>query len=692
MSPKILLAAALMSAALSADVTLFDFGDAAAVAALASKDVEIEAVKGSAGPALRVKTGTSYTWPSIYIRQAGGWDLSAYGQIQIPLENLQNKPVTVFCRVDSQPRAGGGKRLSRIFRVLVEGERSEVLRIPLLPMNNASGLKASDFFGMRGMPFLGADGMYCDQILEVVVYVDQPKESHLLEYGNPVASGSAASLNIPEKPFPFIDAFGQFIHRSWPGKVKDEADLKARFGQETADLASHPRPSSWNKWGGWAQGPALQATGFFRAEKYEGKWWLVDPDGRLFFSHGIDCVTTGDSTPLDDRQTWFASLPAEDGPFAAAFGKYKSHMSGYHYYNREVKTLSFLKVNLMRKYPGDWQEAFIARALERLPSWGLNTIANWSRPEIYLRRQVPYTATLGTWGPEIAGSSGYWGKFKDVFHPDFRANLVKRLANHPSLGDPWCLGFFVDNELAWGDETSLALGALLSPATQPAKIAFVEDLKKKYGDIQKLNAQWGTTAASWDEFLAKEQKPDAVKARADLRAFYTRLARVYFQTIRDCLKAAAPKQLYLGCRFAWDNDLAIAASRDFCDVVSFNIYAKSPLEKGKALAAAGDKPLIIGEFHFGALDRGQFHTGLVAVKDQAERAATYTRYVTDALKHPNLVGTHWFQFMDSPTLGRALDGENYQIGFVDNCDTPYAEIVAASRALGQTMYAVRSKK
>jgi hypothetical protein len=220
----------------------------------------------------------------------------------------------------------------------------------------------------------------------------------------------------------------------------------------------------------------------------------------------------------------------------------------------------------------------------------------------------------------------------------------------------------------------------------------VDDLKARYGDIEKLNVKWGTQILSWEALLANEVKPDKAKAREDLTNFYAKISATYFRGVRDVLKEAAPNQLYLGCRFAWDNDLVIRVSREFCDVVSFNIYGRSPLEKGKAIAMAGDKPVIIGEFHFGALDRGQFHTGLVPVKDQNERAAAYTRYVTDALNHPNLVGTHWFQYMDSPTLGRTLDGENYQIGFLDNADTTYPELVAASRGIGKSMYGMRAKK
>jgi hypothetical protein len=102
------------------------------------------------------------------------------------------------------------------------------------------------------------------------------------------------------------------------------------------------------------------------------------------------------------------------------------------------------------------------------------------------------------------------------------------------------------------------------------------------------------------------------------------------------------------------------------------------------------KPVIIGEFHFGALDRGLFHPGLVPVASQKERANTYRRYVTDCLKSPVIVGCHWFMYQDEPLTGRIYDGENYQIGFVDIADTPYQETVEASRAVAADMYDVRA--
>ena len=61
--------------------------------------------------------------------------------------------------------------------------------------------------------------------------------------------------------------------------------------------------------------------------------------------------------------------------------------------------------------------------------------------------------------------------------------------------------------------------------------------------------------------------------------------------------------------------------------------------------------------------------------------APYEAYVRSALEHPNIVGTHWHQFSDQATTGR-FDGENFNVGFTDVCDTPYYEMVEAIRNVG----------
>jgi hypothetical protein len=333
---------------------------------------------------------------------------------------------------------------------------------------------------------------------------------------------------------------------------------------------------------------------------------------------------------------------------------------------------------------------FTALAHQRLRSWGMNTIANWPDPQVCLARKTPYILPVFHNSRRLEGSAGYWGKFYDVFDPQFASELRRNMAREKgvSAGDPWCIGYFVDNELGWGDELSLALATLASPAEQAAKIVFAADLRAKYASIAALSSAWGTRYESWEALLASRTPPDKQRAAADLAAFAAKFDETYFRTCRDAVKRVAPRQLYLGCRFAWANDLALRTAAQYCDVLSSNRYQDTADDF--RLPSGVDKPVLIGEFHFGALDRGLFHAGLRPVANQRERGAAYVRYVRGALGNPWLVGTHWFEYADEPTTGR-WDGENYQIGFVDVCDTPYAETIEACRSGGDSLYSIRAE-
>jgi hypothetical protein len=127
------------------------------------------------------------------------------------------------------------------------------------------------------------------------------------------------------------------------------------------------------------------------------------------------------------------------------------------------------------------------------------------------------------------------------------------------------------------------------------------------------------------------------------------------------------------------------------DVYSHNIYDYVPdpglLERIYKLTG---RPIIIGEFHFGTPGRG-LAPGLRQTRNQEERGAAYRYYVENAAAHPALIGTHWFQWLDQPSTGR-MDGENYNIGFLDVTDRPYPELVEAARATHKRLLAVHSGK
>jgi hypothetical protein len=104
-------------------------------------------------------------------------------------------------------------------------------------------------------------------------------------------------------------------------------------------------------------------------------------------------------------------------------------------------------------------------------------------------------------------------------------------------------------------------------------------------------------------------------------------------------------------------------------------------------ARRSGRPVMIGEWHMGAVDRGLPSTGLRGVADQHERGVAYRAYVEACAAHPDIIGAHWFTLNDQAVLGR-FDGENYQIGFVDGCHRPYPEICAAASASHERLYGI----
>ncbi|MHC4602778.1 MAG: beta-galactosidase [Planctomycetota bacterium] len=662
-------------------LVLFDFGKGFDVGTVVTNDTKVTLSKGGK---LRIETGHEKQWPGITLKApAGKWDLSKYEYVSIDIKNIRTAPVTVYCRVDN-PGADGSKNCVTD-SITLSPNTTGTLTVRLYPTPHQLS-EPVELIGMRRAPVLSSkvDG---SNITQLLLYVNKPRTSHTFEISNIRAGGRVKILDA-KTFFPFIDEFGQYIHKDWPGKTHSHDKLIAYGKAEEKDLAAHPGPADRNQYGGWTAGPKLKETRFFRVQKYQGKWWLVDPDGRLFWSHGIDCVRSTNATPITDREHYYSNLPNNTSSFAKFYGRGSWAPHGYYKDHSPYRTYDFSQANFLRKYGPNWEQAFADITHRRLKSWGINTIANWSDSSIYLMHKTPYVATISFTARRLEGSSGYWGKFYDVFDPTFRSALRQRLAREEdtSIGDPWCVGFFVHNELSWGDEVSLSLAALISPADQPAKQVFIVDLKAKYGTIEKLNAAWGTEHATWKVLLQSKQPPDKKKARADLTAFYTRTAETYFRTIREELKKVAPNQLYMGCRFAWVNDRAARAAIKLCDIVSYNRYSYSV--ENHRLPDGIDKPTIIGEFHFGALDRGMFHTGLRKTANQQARAEKYNSYVRGALRNPYIVGTHWFQYKDQATTGRG-DGENYQIGFIDICDKPYPETVQACREVGYTMYEYR---
>jgi hypothetical protein len=132
---------------------------------------------------------------------------------------------------------------------------------------------------------------------------------------------------------------------------------------------------------------------------------------------------------------------------------------------------------------------------------------------------------------------------------------------------------------------------------------------------------------------------------------------------------------------------AVEGMKSF-DVFSLNCYRdKLPREQAAKIHEMLGRPVMVGEWHFGALDVGLPASGIGHLRNQEERAKAYRVYLEDAAADPYCVGTHWFTLYDESALGR-FDGENYNIGFLDVCNRPYEALGQAARASHERLYEV----
>ncbi len=622
------------------------------------------------------KTGKGNPVIGIYPEE-GPWDATDYRYVRCKVENPNNRPLVVelgFADYDLTlgativPALGERALKAVIYRTehpayidsvfpVMHGKPAGVLR----------GWMASTIDSIEYIRLIFPEARAGDSVLIGRIWLEEP---YVL----------LSEAELKEKFYPFVDEYGQYLYDDWPGKINSLEDLTASDAKEGLALAEHGDMPSWNKYGGWDDGPQLKAIGRFRVEKHDGKWWFVDPEGKLFWSHGIDCVEFGTQTRtrISGREQYFKYLPSPGSEEAKLYTT--TGPAG-----NETRWLSFHALNLFRKYGEPWKETSGKRIHDRLRHWGMNTIANWSDPGIYLKRKTPYVLTAYT---------RKTGLIADPYAPGFQQDLEASLRSRKEeLKDPWCLGVFVDNELKWGVKWASKIPEQIqtAPEEQPAKLAFRDRMKDKYGTIDRLNSAWGTSFSDWNGPI--QNTAVIPGAAGDMRDFMKPFTALYYSQCRDAVKNVDPEMLYLGCRMDFhlypeDTSLnyIIKIASEYCDVVSFNRYRYTCAEL--IPPDDGDYPIIIGEFHFGTLETGLLQPGLRYAADQQERAEFYEHYVTSALRNPYLVGTHWFQLVDQAVTGRP-DGENYQAGFLTVGDVPQEEIISKSREIGVQMYSIR---
>ncbi|MDA2929285.1 hypothetical protein MYX84_04950, partial [Acidobacteria bacterium AH-259-O06] len=446
---------------------------------------------------------------------------------------------------------------------------------------------------------------------------------------------------------PLIDQYGQWIPENWEKKAHSDEQLQEFWEHDRLTPAEYPFC-----WLGGDASRVITSSGFFRTEKMDGKWVLVDPHGHPFYSAGMDLVgynMASFATDVSNRAYLFEKLPPA-GPAWLSPGK----------------IVSFYIANIMKRLGRGWQEKWASRIVERLKNWGFNTIGNWSDRQIAVQSKMPYVLPLSGWSTSKTFPFPY--DFPDIFSEEFEKNVdaAAREQVAPLKDDPNLIGWFLGNEPHWARN----FGALQS-----------------WPDMVLSDPEPSATKSKLEGLLASD--PDR---REEMKSEFLYLcARKYLETVTHAVRKYDPNHLVLGIRFAGRPPRRWAKMSSLFDVFSINIYSSTfapDPEMVRDYAEISGRPVLIGEFTAATPGRGL--QGLFyyvhKVRDYAERGKAYRYYVENSAANPYIIGTHWFQMVDDLPTGRPSDEERMNYGFINVIDLPYPELVEAARETHRRLY------
>jgi hypothetical protein len=482
---------------------------------------------------------------------------------------------------------------------------------------------------------------------------------------------------LPNLEDPIVDSLGQWTAKDWPGKTEGTREMKRRLRALEDPAAGSSFPENWSRFGGWKE-KRFEATGFFRTHHDGQRWWLVDPEGYAFLSVGVDGVRPGGAEgPVEGMTDLFEWVPDGDSTFADAVER-----------KRGKKSVSYSTANLIRAFgPDDWRARWEKMSAGLLKKWRFNTLANWSSSSLIQSAKLPYVLDMDGF-PRTEKT--LYRDFPDVFDPAYERaaqDYAQQLESYKD--DPYLIGYFLRNEpkWAWG-APNIALEMLATPEPSHTRRRLADWLEKQYdGDRTRFEREWDLAAFAAVETTAVREAPSPA-ADSLLWTFSGKMVDEYIQPVCEAVEEVDPNHLNLGMRYARiSSDLLYRAGQCF-DVFSINGYSSlGPPPTGEIAERTG-RPVLIGEFHFGALDRGLPATGIAGgAASQQARGAGYRYYVEQGFARPELVGIHYYLWSDQLVTGR-FDGENYNIGLVDVAHRPYRALIDAAHRTHERMYRV----
>lgn len=514
---------------------------------------------------------------------------------------------------------------------------------------------------------------------EVAIYATPP---------SPTAAATSPSDHLAAEfslDAMLVDRFGQYLYEDWVGKITSADDLKHDLNvekQRPSTTAVEPIPSPPDT-------QSFEATGFFRLQKIDNRWWFITPDGKPWLMNGV-CVTA------PEEGGYSTSLKRKDGTHRGVFTELPdrtTHRDAYTH-ERDDDRVNFLIANLRDKYSpetgGQWRSAWTTQMQVRLQDWGINANAKWTRaPALGL----PYITVL-----RPAAQARRIKYAIDPWDPDFASHVEAGIASQLTTirDDPLIIGHTFESEKGWDFDVFTEMMKL--DHRSPAKTAFIERFLERYASVPETLCRLLALPANTSpdeltrEALLKRQLSVSEALHDEARAFIAESGRHYYATAIPIILRHDPNHLILGSSLTpgWHSSYEWeTAAVGHVDALSFDYYVSNPDWIAPYLKY--DLPILLLEYSFVVNGRGLpgFHT---TVATQRDRGLYYRSFIEQLAALPQFVGAGWFLLYDQPVTGRNIGGggECHNFGLINQQDQPYEEMLNEVRKTSRRLHAVHA--
>lgn len=238
--------------------------------------------------------------------------------------------------------------------------------------------------------------------------------------------------------------------------------------------------------------------------------------------------------------------------------------------------------------------------------------------------------------------------------------------------------------------------------TSPSKQKLIEQLRAIYPQFSNLKNAWSQPLegiASWQDMASKPVVLTGdyytVPLINDFSTLLSLFAEKYYSSAKRILKEVDSNHLFLGTRFAFPHRApkeAIDMCAEYCDVMTVNNYHEGLSEIDFGYLLTRDIPILLTEFHYGALTHGASWGGLTWFLTQQQRANAFINRVNLLFATPQFTGYFFHTFADAPLSGINFEAENWYAAFVTTSDRPYPEMVNAAKSVNHSVYQVRGSR